>query len=148
MIRRATLDDMSAILPLAIEFNDQYFGIPLDMEKAITVICMIIEEGEAWISDGGFIGALYVEDLMRDWTVLQEVAWYSTDKTGMLLLDELIRQGEIAGVDEVRVSTLATSSKILGKLLQRKGFAPFEQSYRLTGAGEWLHSRPSSQSLE
>ena len=148
MIRRATLDDMSTILPLAIEFNDKYFGIPLNMEKAILVICMIIEEGEAWISNGGFIGALYVEDLMRDWTILQEVAWYSTDKTGMLLLDKLIRQWKISGVDELRISTLATSSKILGKLLQRKGFAPFEQSYRLTGAGEWLHSRPSSQSLE
>ncbi len=144
MIRRATLDDMSIILPLAIEFNDKYFGIPLDMEKAITVITMIIEEGEAWISDGGFIGALYVEDLMRDWTVLQEVAWYSTDRTGMLLLDELIRQGAIAEVDEVRVSTLATSSPILGKLLQKKGFAPLETSYRLTGAGEWLQSPLSS----
>jgi len=148
MIRRATLDDMSTILPLAIEFNDKYFGIPLNMEKAILVICMIIEEGEAWISNGGFIGALYVEDLMRDWTILQEVAWYSTDKTGMLLLDKLIRQWKISGVDELRISTLATSSKILGKLLQRKGFAPFEQSYRLIGAGEWLQSLPSSQSLE
>jgi len=148
MIRRATLDDMSTILPLAIEFNDKYFGIPLNLEKTINVITWVIEEGEAFISDGGFIGALYVDDLMRDWSVLQEVAWYSTDKTGMLLLDELIRQGKIAGVDEVRVCHLATSSPIVGKLLHRKGFAPLETSYRLiTGAKQCPQSPLSSQSL-
>ncbi len=146
MIRRATLEDMGRILPMAIEFNDEYYGIPLNMVKTIEVITRIIEEGEAFISDGGFIGALYTEDLIRDWTVLQEVAWYATDHSGMQLLDHLIWAGD--AVDEVRLSTLSTSSPILGKLLKRKGFAPFETSYRYIGASQWpqsLRSSPLSQ---
>jgi hypothetical protein len=135
MIREASLDDMAVILPMAIKFNDDYFGIPLNLLKTVRLITMVIEEGEAFISDGGFIGALYVEDLVRDWTVLQEVAWYSTNHTGLKLLDRLIEAGRWSDVHDVRVCHLATSSPIVGKLLQRKGFAPLETSYRLiTGA--------------
>jgi len=137
-IRRATLEDIPAIIPLAIRFNDTYYRIPLNLEKAVYVITTIIEDGIGFVSEGGFIGGLSVEDLMRDWTVLQEVAWYSEDKTGMKLLEAFIEVGELIEVDEIRLSTLATSSPIVGKLLERRGFAPFEQSYRLTGAGRWL----------
>lgn len=149
MIREATLDDMGAIIPMAIKFNDDYFGIPLNLKKAVNIIVMIIEEGEAFISDGGFIGALYVDDLMRDWTVLQEVAWYATDKSGLKLLDALIQEGYNADVDEVRVCHLSTSSPIVGKLLQKKGFAPLETSYRLiTGAKQCPQSPLSLPSQE
>lgn len=135
-VRWAVLDDMPQIIPMAIKFNDEYFGIPLHMRRTIEVICYIIEEGVAFITDGGFIGGLVTDDLLRDWTVLQEVAWYSTDRTGLLLLDSFIREGEELGVNEVRVCTLNTSSPVVGKLLQRRGFAPLETSYRLQiGAG-------------
>jgi len=147
-VRRASYLDMGQIIPMAIKFNEDYFDIPLNLEKAVNIITMIIEDGEAFISDGGFIGALYVDDLVRDWTVLQEVAWYSTDKSGLKLLDALIKRGIEYGVDEVRVCHLATSSPIVGKLLQRRGFAPLETSYRLiTGAGQCPQSPLSSPSL-
>jgi hypothetical protein len=144
VIREATLDDMGTILPMAIQFNDEYFPVPLNIEKSVRMITLLIEEHEAFISDGGFIGGAYVEDPMRDCSILQEVAWYATDNSGMRLLDRLIDQAVKFGV-ELRVSTLASSSPIVGKLLQRMGFAPLETSYRLeTGAETWQHLQPSS----
>jgi len=148
MIRRASYMDLGQIIPMAIKFNDEYVGIPLNLEKSVGVMLACIEDGEAFISDGGFIGGLYVEDLMRDWTILQEVAWYSTDKSGLKLLDALIDRGIEYGVDDIRVCHLATSSPFVGKLLQRRGFAPVETSYRLeTGAKKCPPSPPSSPSL-
>lgn len=145
MIRRATLDDISVVLPMAIKFNDEYFGIPLNLVKTAEVICYIIEEETAYVSPGGFIGGIVTEDLMRDWTVLQEVAWYSTDRSGLKLLDAFVLAGQWLDVDEVRVCHLETSSPIVGKLLQRRGFALLETSYRLElGAGLCPHSQPSS----
>ena len=149
MISRATIDDMQTILPLAIEFNERYFGIPLNLVKTCEVICYIIEEETAFISPGGFIGGIVTEDLLRDWTVLQEVAWYSTDRTGIQLLDRFIKKGRAMEVDEVRVCHLETSSPVVGKLLQRRGFAPLETSYRLEiGAGLCPQSPQSLPSLE
>ncbi len=136
MIRRARISDVQAILPMAIEFNDKYFGIPLNLVKTCEVICYIIEEETAFITPGGFIGGIVTEDLIRDWTVLQEVAWYSTDRTGIQLLDYFILEGRRMEVDEVRVCHLETSSPLVGKLLKRRGFGPLETSYRLEiGAG-------------
>ena len=145
MIRRATIDDIGVVLPMAIKFNDEYFGIPLNLVKTAEVICYIIEEEIAYVSPGGFIGGIVTEDLMRDWTVLQEVAWYSTDRSGLQLLDAFVLAGRELDVDEVRVCHLETSSPIVGKLLQRRGFALLETSYRLKlGAGLCPQSQPSS----
>jgi len=147
MIRRPTLDDIPTILPLAIKFNDEYYHTPLNLEKAILVITYCIEEGVAFISDTGFIGGCVVEDLMRDTTILQEVAWYSEGRDGIALLDAFIKEGHELGVDETRASTLETSPAMAGRLLQRKGFAPLELSYRLEMSA-WLRSPPSSPSPE
>lgn len=114
------------------EFNDAYHDVPINISKAIAVSAWIIEEGVGLISDAGFIGGVVVEDLLRDWTVLQEIGWFSKDRSGMKLLDAFIIASRDLKVDEVRVCTLETSSPIVGRLLQRKGFAPLERSYRLT----------------
>lgn len=136
-IRDAELSDMDNILALINKFNDEYYGIPVNSVKTMDMVAWIIEDGVGFISDKGFIGGVIVDDLIRDWTILQELGWYSEDRSGMKLLDAFIEAGKDLGVDEVRVCTLETSSPIAGRILQRKGFAPLEQSYRLiTGAGK------------
>lgn len=132
MVRAARLEDMPAIIKLIVEFNDDYHDVPINLSKAISVSTWIIEEGVGFISESGFIGGVVVDDLLRDWTVLQEIGWFSKDRAGMKLLDAFIAASRDLGVDEVRVCTLETSSPIVGRLLQRKGFAPLERSYRLT----------------
>ena len=148
MIRPATLADMNDIIPLVHNFNDRYFGIPINTAKMIDMVAWIIEDGVGLLSDWGFIGGVFVNDLIRDWTILQELGWYSEDKSGIKLLDAFIKAGRDRGVDEVRVCTLETSSPIAGRILQRKGFAPLEMSYRLiTGANKCPQSQLSSPSL-
>jgi len=148
MIRPATLEDMTNIIALIHTFNDKYFGIPVNLKKTMEMVAWIIEDGVGLLSDRGFIGGVYVNDLIRDWTILQELGWYSEDKSGIKLLDAFIQAGRDHGVDEVRVCTLETSSAIAGRILQRKGFAPLETSYRLiTGAKQCPQSPPSSPSL-
>lgn len=140
---------MTTILQLAHRFNDEYFGIPLNLEKTINVVTLIIEDGVGFVSDGGFIGGMIVEDLIRDWTVLQECGWYAEDKSGIALLQAFIDAGLELSVDDIRVCKLETSSPIVGRILQRKGFAPLETSYRLrTGANECPHLPPLLPSQE
>lgn len=134
-MRAARLEDMPAIIKLIVEFNDDYHDVPINLSKAISVSTWIIEEGVGFISESGFIGGVVVDDLLRDWTVLQELGWFSKDRSGTKLLDAFIAAGFDLGVDEIRVCTLETSSPIVGRILQRKGFAPLERSYRMmTGA--------------
>lgn len=145
MIRRAELADIPDIMQLVHTFNDKYFGIPLNYQKTLDMVLWIIEEGVCFISERGFIGGVVVNDLIRDWTILEELGWYSEDKSGIELLNAFIDAGKELVVDEVRVCTLETSSPIAGRILQRKGFAPLETSYRLiTGAKKCPQSRPSS----
>lgn len=142
-IRKAELSDMTHIMSLIRTFNDKYFGIPVNTYKTIEMATWIIEDGVGLISERGFIGGVFVNDLIRDWTILQELGWYSEDKSGIKLLDAFITAGKDAHVDEVRVCTLETSSPIAGRILQRKGFAPLEMSYRLiTGAKQCPQSQP------
>lgn len=135
LVRRAALEDMPRIMELIQEFNDNYHDVPINPAKAIAVSAWIIEDGVGFISDSGFIGGVVADDLLRDWTVLHELGWFSKDRSGTKLLDAFITAGFELGVNEVRVCALETSSPIVGRLLQRKGFAPLEVSYRLmTGA--------------
>lgn len=135
MIRRAIQEDIVHIYEMAEVFNKKYFGIPLYPERALTTIAYIIEEGVCFVSDTGFIGGMVADDLFRDWKILHEAGWYSEDKSGIKLLDAFIQEGRDLGVDEIKVGTLSTSPAMAGRILQRKGFAPLEQSYRLlTGA--------------
>lgn len=142
-VRKAELEDVTSILALIERFNTKYFGIPMNLQKTINMVAWIIEDGVGFVSDGGFIGGIVLNDLIRDWTLLQEFGWYAEDKSGIALLQAFIDAGRDLQVDEVRVCTLSTSSAIAGRILQRKGFAPLETSYRLiTGAKQCPQSLP------
>ena len=149
MIRKAELADMLAILPMIERFNDKYFDVPINRVKTIDMVAWSIEDGVCFIADDGFIGGVLVEDLVRDWTVLQECGWYAEGRSGIKLLDAFIAAGRKLKVNDIRICTLATSSPSAGRLLQRKGFAPLETSHRLlTGATtcpQSLHSSPSQE---
>ena len=142
-IRIAELSDMTDIMKMIVKFNDKYFGIPVNPVKTMNMVAWIIEDGVGFLSERGFIGGVIVDDFIRNWTILQELGWYSEDRSGIKLLEAFIAAGKCLGVDEVRVCTLETSSVMAGRILQRKGFAPLETSYRLiTGANKCPQSLP------
>jgi len=130
-VRQATADDAEGIIDLIHNFNAEYFDVPLSDPKTRKMVDWVIDEGVMFVSGTGFIAGMVVDDLFRDWTVLQEFGWYAEDKSGIALLDAFIQAGRDLQVDEVRVCTLSTSSAIAGRILRRKGFAPLEESYRL-----------------
>jgi len=147
MVRRATLDDAGRIIDLTQRFNDKYFDVPICLIRTTDRVIWVIEEGISFVSDAGFIGGMIVEDLFRDWTVLQEFGWYAEDNSGRALLRAFVKAGRENSVDDIRICTLATSSEFVGGLLQQEGFAPLETSYRLlTGATSCPQLQPSSPS--
>ena len=131
MIWRATLDDVDRVLPIAIRFNDNYTDYPIIPEKARSVIELFITEHVAFCSETGFIGGIVQPDPMRDATFLIEMAWYSEDRTGIALLKRFTEEGVALGVDEVRMCTMDTSSRIADKILLRAGYSVTETSYKL-----------------
>jgi len=145
-VRRAELADTTRIVKQIERFNDEYYDVPINVAKVIDMVTWVIDDGVIFVSARGFIGGMVVDDLMRDWTVLQEFGWYAEDRSGIALLDAFIQAGRDLNVDEVRVSTLSTSSPSTDRLLHRKGFAPSETSHRLMGASQWPQSPQSSPS--
>ncbi len=131
VVRRATPEDTEGLIDLIHNFNAEYFDVPLSEAKARAVLEWLLPEGVVLISGAGFIGGLVTQDLFRDWSVLQEFGWYSEDRSGIALLDAFIEAGRDLRVNEVRISTLTTSSPHVEALLRKRGFAPLELSHRL-----------------
>lgn len=132
MIRRAELTDVLTILQEAVVFNDTYYQEPLNITKALNHITAIVEDGVAFVADGGgFIGGILVDDPVRDALVLVEVAWYSTATTGIRLLKAFIAEGRRLQAREVRMTTLNTSPEAAAVVLRRSGFTLREISHSL-----------------
>lgn len=131
MIVQASSDDIPRIIDLVQEFNDAYFDVPLDLVKTLAWIELTLQEGVIYLSPGGFIGGMPVEDPCRGWTALVEFGWYATDRSGTQLLQSFINYAAAIGVDEVRMTTLSTTPPGVETLLGRYGFSPLETSHRL-----------------
>ncbi len=134
-VRPAIPADIGRIVYMVERFNAIYFDVPVSPVKTRNMVEWVIDEGVIFVSDSGFIAGMVTEDLFRDWTILQEFGWFAEDRSGIALLDAFIHAGHSLEVDEVRISTLSTSSPLAGRILQRKGFAPLEHSYRLKLGG-------------
>lgn len=130
MVRECTPDDMDWLVEKAIEFNTKHYDIPLNPDKLWNYLWAVIasEDGVAIRSDHGAIVGMYVEDPLRDWSVLVETAWYSTGLDGIRLLNAFERRGQL--VDEVRMSHLHVNPTV-AKLLERRGYVAMETSHRL-----------------
>ncbi len=130
-VRRAEFEDVEYILEMAYRFNERFFDLPLNEDKTRAMIEHTIEMHVAFISRFGFIGALIVDDPVRDHVVLVETAWYAEGREGLHLLNALITEGRRLCCDEVRMTTLNTSPAAATAILSKKGFAPLETSHRL-----------------
>lgn len=132
MIRIATEQDADLVLRLVQNFNDKYYGIPLDPNKVLRWFQQHLSNGVVYLGQDSLIAGLVITDPVRPWEVLAETAWYAEGRDGQRLLRKFIQYGRDAGVDEVRMTTLNTTPVGVETLLSRMGFETVEKSHRLT----------------
>ena len=136
MIRVITEDDLDWLVDLTIDFNDSYYGIPLNINKTRRTLWGVItqEYGVGFRSDNGAIIGTIEDDPFRDYVVLQERGWFSTDRSGIALLRAFTNYGKEIGVNEIRMTTLE-ANKRADKLLLKYGYNPIETSHGLRLGG-------------
>lgn len=125
--------DLDWLVEITKEFNDKYYGVPLNVEKATHTLHGIITEpyGVAFRSEKAAIVGTIEDDPFRDSCVLQERGWYSTGFGGVKVLKHFIDYGlNDLGVNDIRMSHLASNPEV-GKLLARMNFKPAEVSHSL-----------------
>lgn len=125
-------DDLEWLLELTIQFNDEWYGVPINEYKARDALEEIIlgPAGVGFRTEHGAIIGTIEDDPFRDYTVLNERGWYATDRSGVKLLNAFVEYGKELGVDEIRVGHLHKNDGV-SKLLERKGFTPVETSHGL-----------------
>lgn len=132
MIRVAHFSDIPRILTQVRKFNDTYYDVPLDEDRAEEFITRLVsgDEGVVMISDAGFIAAVPMTDPFRSKRYLVEIGWYAEDNSGLRLLKSLEDYARMRLYDEVRMTTLESNPGV-EKLLSRKGYTAIETSHRL-----------------
>lgn len=130
-MRIAGPEDAATITDMVMEFTTAYADQPADYTRALAWTHQLIQVGIIYITDNGFIAGLPVMDPVRHWTALVECGWYAPDKDGLRLLRRFIQHAKDAGLDEVRMSTLATTPPRALKLLEIMGFSLAERSHSL-----------------
>ena len=130
-VRKCSIDDVTWLVNLAQEFNDNHFGIPINRQKTRDYLWTMVKTGTCFRTDNAAIVGMLVSDPFRDWSVLVEIGWFSNHPgEGMALLDRFILEGIVLHVDEVRMTTLHSNPGVAA-VLKRKGFDPVETSHRL-----------------
>lgn len=137
VIRKAELgEDTSSLMRLARKFADEYSLFPIKEEVVHDMIINCIHTGVAIVSEredvitGGIIGVV-TEHPWLHCTVLQELGWYATDRSGGMLLPAFINEGKRLGVDLITASTLTASPAQAAALMQRCGMEPQEQVWTM-----------------
>ena len=131
MIHKATLSDFVHIMEMTRQFNDTYTTMPLDKDKTAAMIETVIVNGVCFVSEGGYIGGIVSPDLFHTTNSLIELAWYSTDNSGLRLLKAFIDAGKELDVDAIRICTMSTSPTTARRALEQRGFTLAESSYIL-----------------
>lgn len=131
-VRNATLDDLDFLIEKAVKFNNDYYYVPLNIEKTLNHLTLLIEhlQGVVLVSDRGAITGIVYESPTHDWITLVETAWYSEGKDGLRLLQAFEDRGRLLGVDEVRLTTQAANNGV-SKVLLRRGYKEQETSFKL-----------------
>lgn len=130
MIEVIVKEDLDWVMQITQEFNDTYFDVPLNYDKARDFIAMIIDSPASigFRSETGYIIGGIEEDPFRDYVILKEYGWFSKDRSGIALLQEFEDHARACGVNEVRMTTLG-SNKRVAKLLHKLGYAELETSH-------------------
>jgi len=131
-VHECTLDDVPFLMEKIHQFNDTYYDVPLNTQKARDhlVDVLVADQGLVLRTTSGMITGVFVSDPLRDWNVLVETAWYSEGRDGIRLLAEFERRALLAGMDEVRMTTLSVNSGV-DAVLKRRGYSAMETSHRL-----------------
>lgn len=133
MIRRATLDDLPAIVEMGGKFHaySPWADVDYDPERAGEFIArVVLPQGAVFLSEDGMIGALLSPLYFNPAkvTAVELFWWAPTGDRG--LRAALENWACAAGAFGVQFSALADShSKAVGRLYRRAGFAPAETAY-------------------
>lgn len=131
MIRRARPSDKNRLCALVERFNDQYYPVPLNLEKTYRTVHNLVYHGTVFMTDNAFIGGSLVDDVFRDQKFLVELGWYAEDRWGLKLLDRFVEEAHYLEADEVRVNHMDTSNPAIARILERRGFKFADASYAL-----------------
>lgn len=136
VIRKAVIEDTGYIIELAKRFGDEYSMFPIKPWVVTGMVRNCISDGVAIVAEregvitGGIIGVV-AEHPWLHCTVLQELGWYATDRSGGMLLPAFINEGKRLGVDLITASTLTASPAQAAALMQRCGMEPQEQVWTM-----------------
>lgn len=135
-IRHMTTDDLDWLVDKAIHFNAAHYHTPLNLDKTRRILWQLLDSdlGVCIRDDTGAIVGTIEEDPFRDYVFLVERGWFSTGRGGIRLLRAFTEYGKECGVDEIRMSTLATNDGV-NAIVLRHGYTPAEHSFRLRLGG-------------
>lgn len=130
MIQMINEDDVDFLMETTQEFNDRYYDIPLDLDKARAFVEWLIPQPASigFRSDQGYIIGAIEDDPFRDYAILREYGWFANDRSGLALLTKFQDHAKECGVNELRMTTLS-SNPMVSKLLTRRGYTELETSY-------------------
>jgi hypothetical protein len=137
MIRKAELEDLSDVAILMQDFNQQVTGTRLPLEQYGEILEQLIDGmGVVLISDtdAGVTGAIVGQVISNPFlgnAMLQEIAWYATDNSGMGLLRAFIKEAKDQELDSVYLTVLETAGERVHNLLKCIGFDAVERSYTM-----------------
>jgi hypothetical protein len=135
LIRRANLGDIEtfarrghAFIMEAKEMPDASLAECVEFAASFLssdTCAAFLSEGDGIIA--GLIAPLYYKPAYK---MAVELFWRANDGTGLQLLRAFEGWALEAGVNDIRLSTLAdTSDPLTAKLLKRRGYAPYEHHY-------------------
>jgi hypothetical protein len=137
MIRRAELIDLPDVAILMQDFNQRVTGTRLPLETYGEILEKLIAgNGIVLISDtdagvhGAIVGQVISNPFLGN-AMLQEIAWYATDNSGMGLLRAFIKEAKDLELDSVYLTVLETAGQRVHNLLNRIGFDAIERSYMM-----------------
>lgn len=134
MIRRATVDDIPALLEMGEKFSEKARlaeHVGYDPQSMLETFEALIEGGHpVFIGERGAIGATQTQHpFNHGHVVAQELFWWSEGGEGRALLDALEAHCE-ANCDSLVMITLeAIEPERVSRIYQRRGYAPLERSF-------------------
>ena len=132
MIRAATLDDIPAMLEMAVRFAlKSEVEVGFCPDSVDTLLHGLIENGVCLVGDNCMAGAVVFDHpFNRAHKAAQELFWWSEGREGLRLLDALETAVREAGCHSLTMITLeAVNPQATGRLYARKGFRVLEHSY-------------------
>ena len=135
-IRVAVRDDVEDIMILLVDFAVEYMDYKYSLHKMHDILvgsietgCTLVQERNGKIT-GVIVGMIHDHPFLIC-RALSEIAWYSKDIYGGLLLARFVKLGKSLGVDCISASTLANSPETAERIMALAGFDKSETGWRM-----------------